>query len=313
MKPLFHLIVPSLLTLSLAVGCAPGRGSTPPVVKLGLLAPFEELYRSDGYAVLPAVQLAISQRNAAGGVAGRQVALVALNDNGRPAEAQRQAANLAVDQDLLAVIGPLHSATAAAAGPALADAGLPWITLASLTPEQQPGGFALEAAPADLARRGAELLAADGVIQPLVLSGQAGPSDQIAADPAPAGVIWLGDAAGGAALAGQLSPGILLVGGPELGSTVFQGRAGDAAAGVRWLSAGPQASSLPAEFVAAYQELAGAPPSPQAVLAYDAANLLLDAIALAGQAGASVNRAAVLQAVARLGDEGWQGLSGPVF
>ena len=311
-KPLSHLIVTSLLTLVLAAGCAAGFRGTPPMVKLGLLAPFEELYRSDGYAVLPAVQLAISQRNAAGGVAGRQVALVALNDNGRPEEAQRQAANLAVDQDVLAVIGPLHAAVAAAAGPVLADAGLPWIALASLTPEQQPGGFALEATPADLARRGAELLAADGVAQPLVLTGQAGPSAQIAADPAAAGVIWLGDAAGGAALASQLSPGILLVGGPELGSSVFQGRAGDAAAGVRWLSAGPDASALPADFVAAYQALAGAPPSPQAVLAYDATNLLLDAIALAGQAGAPVNRATVLQAAARLGDAGWQGLSGSV-
>jgi len=93
-KPLSHLIVTSLLTLLLAAGCAAGFRGTPPVVKLGLLAPFEELYRSDGYAVLPAVQLAISQRNAAGGVAGRQVALVALNDNGRPEEAQRHCTRL---------------------------------------------------------------------------------------------------------------------------------------------------------------------------------------------------------------------------
>jgi branched-chain amino acid transport system substrate-binding protein len=62
-------------------------GSTQPVVKIGLIAPFEELYRADGYAALHAVRLAVEQRNAAGGVAGRQVALVALNDNGRADEA----------------------------------------------------------------------------------------------------------------------------------------------------------------------------------------------------------------------------------
>lgn len=58
-------------------------GSTRPVVKIGLIAPFEELCRDDGYEVLNAVKLAVQERNAAGGVAGRDVALVALNDNRR--------------------------------------------------------------------------------------------------------------------------------------------------------------------------------------------------------------------------------------
>jgi ABC-type branched-subunit amino acid transport system substrate-binding protein len=131
-------------------------------------------------------------------------------------------------------------------------------------------------------------------------------------NPPPAGLIWLGDAAGGARLAGQLPPGAALIGGPELGSPVFAGRAGAAASGVRWLSAGPDVAALPADFVAAYQELAGAPPSPQAVLAYDATNLLLDAMARAGASGAKLDRRAVLDALAALGAAGWHGLSGPV-
>jgi ABC-type branched-subunit amino acid transport system substrate-binding protein len=137
----------SLLTLTafvgyllLAVGC---YGSTPPVVKLGLIAPFEERYRDDGYAALYAVRLAVQERNAAGGVAGRQVALVALNDNGRPDEARQRAANLAVDLDVLGVLGPLQYD--AAAGPALAAQGIPWIPLASLTPAGQPDAFAVAA------------------------------------------------------------------------------------------------------------------------------------------------------------------------
>lgn len=305
MRPLTGLLFGLLL---LATSC---YGSTPPVVKLGLLAPFEELYRADGYAVLPAVQLAINQRNATGGVAGRQVALVALNDNGRPEEAQRQAANLGVDADVLGVIGPLHAGAAAAAGPVLASQNLPWISLASLAPHQQPAGFSLEAPPADVLALAEQLLLADGVADPVILAPEAAASAWSSDQPA-LGLVWLGDAAGGAGLAGQLSPDARLVGGPELGSAVFAGRAGSAAAGVRWLSAGPASVSLPADFVAAYQELAGAPPSPQAVLAYDAANLLLDAIALAGQDRAPVSRQSVLRAVAELGNAGWQGLSGPV-
>lgn len=309
MKTLAHLIPASLLVLLLAVGCT---GSTPPVVKLGLLAPFEELYRDDGYAALAAVKLAIAQRNAAGGVAGRQVALAALNDNGRPEDARRQAANLAVDRAVLGVVGPLHSATAAAAGPILAADGLPWVTLASLEPGQLPAGFALEAQPADVAGLAEAILHGEGVADPVVVPADADLLTVATANQPSAGLIWLGDAPGGARLAGQLRPDDRLIGGPELGSPVFAGRAGAAAEGVRWLSAAPATAALPADFVAAYQELAGAPPSPQAVLAYDATNLLLDAIARAGAGGAALDRQAVLRALAELGAAGWQGLSGPV-
>ena len=309
MKTLAYLVTAWLAALLLAAGC---YGSTPPVVKLGLIAPFEELHRDDGYAALAAVTLAINQRNAAGGVAGRQVALVALNDNGRPEEARRQVANLAVDQDVLGVVGPLHSVTAAAAGPALAAAGLPWVTLASLAPDQQPAGFALEAQPADVAVLAEELLRVDGVANPVIVGmGASFPATQ-SPDQQASGLIWLGGAAGGARVAGRLDPDVLLIGGPELGSPVFARRAGDAATGVRWLSAGPQAGALPADFTAAYQELAGAPPSPQAVLAYDATNLLLDALAHAGAGGAALDRQAVFRSLADLGAAGWQGLSGSV-
>ena len=126
-----------LVGLALAVLAAACSGSTQPIVKLGLIAPFEELYRDDGYAALHAVKLAVGERNAAGGVAGRQVALVALNDNGRPDEAAMQAAKLGVDRDVLGVVGPLGEATGAAAGLVLTSDGLAWLSLSG----QQPSNF----------------------------------------------------------------------------------------------------------------------------------------------------------------------------
>lgn len=288
----------------LLAGC---YGSTPPVVKLGLIAPFEELYREDGYAVLHAVRLAVNQRNAAGGVAGRQVALVALNDNGQPAEARQQAANLGVDPAVLAVIGPLQSATVEAAGPELAAQGLPWIGLASVTPEQQPGGFTLDLAPESVASIAARLLASSGVSGPI-----ARVDDLTSVPDELGGAIWLGDAAGGARLALQLPLQTALAGGPALGSPVFAGRAGQAAEGALWLSAGPGIAGLPVDFIAAYRALAGGDPPPQAVLAYDGANLLLDALDLAGQQDGAITRATVRQALLALGAAGWQGLSGQV-
>jgi ABC-type branched-subunit amino acid transport system substrate-binding protein len=115
----------------LVIGC---YGSTQPIVKLGLVAPFEESRRDDGYAVLHAVKLAIGQRNAAGGVAGRQVALVAA----------MQAAKLDVDRDVLGVVGPLAETTAAAASTVLAGDGPAWLVLADTPPSElvPPPGFA---------------------------------------------------------------------------------------------------------------------------------------------------------------------------
>ena len=121
------LALAALLTVPLVSACT---GSTQPIVKLGLIAPFEEAHRADGYAALWAVKLAVNERNAAGGAGGRQVALVALNDNSRPEEAAMQAAKLGIDRAVLGVIGPLTDSTAAAAGPVLEDAGLAWLDVA---------------------------------------------------------------------------------------------------------------------------------------------------------------------------------------
>lgn len=323
----------ALVVLALAA-CDRAPASTPPVVKLGLIAPFEGLYRSEGYAALAAVKLAVAQRNAAGGVGGRQVALVALNDDGRAEDAARQAAKLAVDRDVLGAVGPLHLTTARGAGPVLAAADIPWVAPVALEAQERPGGFGLFADPAEVGRTAVATLAEQGIAgEAIVYSDQ--PSAVAAAEAAgrehglatrarppaaaggtaeaPGGVVWLGDASDGAALVNRLASGGVkpaIVGGPELGSPAFAGRVADHGP-VQWLSSGPPVSALPVDFVAAYRELAGADPTPQAVLAYDATTLLLDAMAQAAADG-MLDRGAVRQALARLGAIGWQGLSGLV-
>jgi ABC-type branched-subunit amino acid transport system substrate-binding protein len=76
---------------------------TRPVTKLGLVAPFEGRQRAVGYEALYAVKLALRERNAAGGVAGWLVELVALNAE---TDEQRleQARVLIVDADVTAVL-----------------------------------------------------------------------------------------------------------------------------------------------------------------------------------------------------------------
>lgn len=352
LRRLFSILA-ILMVSTLSMGC---HGSTRPLVKIGMIAPFEELYREDGYAALHAAKLAVAERNASGGVAGHDVALVALNDSGQPGEAALQAAKLGIDPLVAGIVGPLNLATARAAGPVLADHDLPWISPVPLEPREVPGGYSLSASPADMAAVAVRALlsASPDSSAPLIVfsdqptaasaaiaSATGAEADVVVlADQATAldaaanagGLAWFGDAALGALLAQSLQGEngfegsnrqgetgsaqedfadlpVPMIGGPELGSPVFYRRSGVQAP---WLSSGPRVNELPEDFVAAYAELAGAPPGPQAVLVYDATNLLLDALDRAGRQGLVNDRVAVARALREVGSEGWSGLAGMV-
>ena len=80
-----------LITMLVVSGCyLQFPGSTDPLIKIGLVAPFEGQFRSRGYEVLYAVKLAIRECNESGGVGGYRVELVALDDGGDPALADRK-------------------------------------------------------------------------------------------------------------------------------------------------------------------------------------------------------------------------------
>jgi ABC-type branched-subunit amino acid transport system substrate-binding protein len=109
------------------LGCASVR----PVVKIGLVAPFEGRDRAIGYDAVYAARLAVREVNAAGGITGSggrggyRVALVALDDRGDAELATQTAAALVVDADVIAVVGHYLPQTTAAAANVYANAGLP--------------------------------------------------------------------------------------------------------------------------------------------------------------------------------------------
>ncbi|MCC7355564.1 MAG: branched-chain amino acid ABC transporter substrate-binding protein [Anaerolineae bacterium] len=289
-------------------------GSTRPLVKIGLLAPFEGLHRPLGYEVLYAVKLAIQERNDAGGVAGWGVELVALDDGFDPEEARRAAEKRAADKGVMGVIGPFSAATADAAAPMLARSALPWIAVgpvnATTLGTSRPYGFRLFASNAVLA----EAIGSYAVMQArarrpvLVRAGGDDLADAVAAILRRQGlmlvadVVW--DKPGWDALK-EASPDLLIVtgdveavadfivgareqgiqapvvSGPEAGRDILRQRAGVAAEGLVWVSSAPAVRSmtLAASFVEGYRALAGKEPGPYAALAYDATQVLLDALA----------------------------------
>jgi hypothetical protein len=103
-------------------------GSVKPTVKIGLSAPFEGLYRDLGYEALHAVRLAVQQRNEDGGVGGRYwVELVALNDFNELEAALVQARKMAVDSDVLGVLGGWSQETAVGVAPEYKRLGIPFL------------------------------------------------------------------------------------------------------------------------------------------------------------------------------------------
>lgn len=161
-------LLPFLLLAAFLLGsCVSVR----PIVKIGVLAPFEGLYRRTGYTVLEAVRRAIVDDSAANPVAFDLLPL-ALDDGANPAAARRSAEKLLADPAVGAVVGPLTPALAAATGDLLAPAGVAWRTPFALNwttgrfESPAESGWAeaqVAAAAAHLQAQGVERLALAGV------------------------------------------------------------------------------------------------------------------------------------------------------
>jgi ABC-type branched-subunit amino acid transport system substrate-binding protein len=130
------------LVLVALAGCT----TSPPAIKIGLVAPFEGRHRSIGYDAVYSARMAIREINAAGGIGGRPVALVALDDRGELELARQTAATLAVDPAVMVVVGHFLPETTAAASNVYSGRGLSLVPVGSSpfgesTPEELPTAF----------------------------------------------------------------------------------------------------------------------------------------------------------------------------
>lgn len=350
----------------LLAGCAM-PGSTKPIVKIGLVAPFEGLYRPLGYGVLYAVKLAIRERNEQGGVAGYMVELVALDDGNDPIEAAQSARELALDPDVMGGIGHFSNAATLAALPEYHQAGLALVTLSTadaVTESQshlsKPSVFRLCARNDQLgeaaarfavtglgARRFAVIRGEDDLADAFIataqglgtvialddkldapgllaaLSGKLSPfegihcrGDNSSGDDLPGDavldlVFFSGGSVKGAELivrAREMGIGTPFMGGSGLDSPKLVQIGGQAVEGTIYATVNPD---VPEEgsFSEGYLALAGHPPVPHAILAYDATNVLLDGLAWAIAHDGKPTRQGVVTGLAGTQRDG---LSGPI-
>jgi branched-chain amino acid transport system substrate-binding protein len=320
-----------------------GPGSTKPIVKIGLVAPFEGLYRHLGYDVLYAVKLAVRERNAMGGVGGYMVELVALDDSNDPAQASLQARKMIVDRDVMGVIGHFSDETTLVALDEYHRAGLALITPVpadAVTGQGYPEVFRLYARNDLLGAEAARYVVEELRMHRLVvlrgrvdlaeafirMAEQLGATVVLDTDadftfPAsfmtnlktasPELVFFSGGAVEGAELIGRARQSgfdAAFMGGSWFDSPYFVEIGGEAVKGTFYITIVPLINS--GSFVVAYQGLAGRLPGPQAIIAYDAACVLLEALAKAIESHGRPTRSAV---VAELGAiENYPGLLGPI-
>jgi branched-chain amino acid transport system substrate-binding protein len=309
-KDIFVCLI-AIVWLSACTGI--GAGDTPATIKIGLIAPFEGLHRPLGYEALFGVKLALQERNLTEGVAGYRVELVALNDFDDPVEAERQARALMADPDVVGVVGHLSAATTQAALPVYQAA-----EVAVVIPWSVAGGAEIERAgvvrvAADVAATTARLETTGRDMGYSRMTGLV--NSQLDAIPANAEALTLsteGVTAGEMLIALRRAGMTLPVFGQvDAGSPQLVSVAQTAANGFIFVSPGPDPAQLDeaASFVEAYQALAGFPPGPRAVLAYDATQVLLEAIEQSLTHQPPPARAAVSAAI---GTVQWPGVSGAI-
>jgi branched-chain amino acid transport system substrate-binding protein len=328
------LAIMGLLALA---GCALPLlpGGTRPLAKIGLAAPFEGLDRPLGYEALQGVKLALAERNAAGGVGGVMVELVALDDSGEADEARLQASEFAADPAVMGVVAGWSEETARAALPVYRQKGLgvvvPWSVSAELADRQ--AGVVLAAA--DVQRAAEVLAGAIAAADPprrLVIVGQEqdtapyaaalsvrGLAAQTVSLPGDAPQAWAlrltqsrppppdallltaGGALTGEALAALNALGWsgAVYGGVNAGDVQLVNVAGAAADGMTLVSPAPAGRDV--------QAGGRADLGPRAVAAYDATQVLLDAMDTAGRRDGQITRQGVITALVTVRRQGLTG------
>jgi ABC-type branched-subunit amino acid transport system substrate-binding protein len=274
-------------------------GNIPPSVKIGLIAPFEGLYRTEGYDALYAVKMAVREANNSQAARRYRLELVALDDRNLPAEARVAAGKISLDPDIVGVIGHLSEETTLAALPIYASHHLPLLVPIPILESSEAFGetaflppIYFPPWPENLCSKGkAVVFSCPGsAIQRKILAHC--PAEKVdfycypEFPPQPQDyevAFWPGDEVKGAEvllkLRGEGFKGEFW-GRPGVCSPLFESLAGERGSWCFRFEEKPDAA-----FVQEYRKISGAEPGPFAYPAYIAAKTLIKAIAKASAEG----------------------------
>jgi branched-chain amino acid transport system substrate-binding protein len=129
-----------LLVLAVAFPAAAQSGGKD--IKIGIGGPLTTTSAGFGVEMKQAAELAVDERNDAGGVAGAKVVAMALDDKADAETGKAVAKSFCDDPAVLGVVGHVNSGVAIATGKIYADCGLAVITPMASNPLVTESGFA---------------------------------------------------------------------------------------------------------------------------------------------------------------------------
>ena len=153
--PLSAVVLVTVLALA-AVGCSSSSATDAKTLKIGLEAPLSGSLAELGQGMLNGAKQAAVKVNADGGIDGRQVEIVAIDDQGDP-DAGVAAAKAAVADGLDAIVGPYNSGVGLKTLPIYIEAGLVPLRLTS-SDETAGLGFTLQPMTSQIAPVAADAL-----------------------------------------------------------------------------------------------------------------------------------------------------------
>jgi len=131
-----------LLVLAVAVAVPAAAQLDGKDIKIGIGGPLTTTSAGFGVEMKQAVELAVDERNDAGGVAGAKVVAIAVDDKADAETGKAVAKTFCDDPTILGVVGHVNSGVAIATGKIYADCGLPVITPMASNPQVTESGFA---------------------------------------------------------------------------------------------------------------------------------------------------------------------------
>jgi branched-chain amino acid transport system substrate-binding protein len=130
------LVLAGVLALS-ATAC---KKAQPPVaegdvIKLGEVGSMTGSEATFGISTHRGIEMAIEQANAAGGVKGKKLALVSMDDQGKPEEAATAVTKLITQDQVTAILGEVASGRSMAMAPIAQQYKIPMVTPSSTNPK----------------------------------------------------------------------------------------------------------------------------------------------------------------------------------
>lgn len=131
--------VSAAILIGLAVtGCTKGCSKQTPNVSEIVIGEFGSLTGSEatfGQSTSEGIKLAFNEKNKAGGIKGKQLKLITLDNQGKPEEARAAVQRLITQDQVVAVLGEVASSRTLAAAPIAQQYGVPLITPSSTNPK----------------------------------------------------------------------------------------------------------------------------------------------------------------------------------